>query len=272
MRNVFETPGETSVVVENEVGVVDIECVETTTTEVALEADSPEAAALVEQATVSCTPVGGGHLVRVLIPKSRRWFRGLHEGVSVRLTVPSGTALDVATASAGIRVRGQMGEAAFKSASGSIVAEDSDGGVRVATASGNVTLGVVADEARAKSASGDIRIGVAGMADVQEVSGDVAIGVLFGEGSVTTVSGNVRVARCHSGRIRVKSVSGDVTLGVSPRTSLRVDATSFSGRVSSEIPIGDEAPGDGGAPDLTVAVQTLSGDVTLERAEEPVRT
>jgi DUF4097 and DUF4098 domain-containing protein YvlB len=269
MRRVFETPGGTSVVVENSVGAVELDCVETSSTEVELEASSPTAAALVDGATVTCSEVAGGHLVRVLIPKPRRLFLGHRDGVWIRLRVPVGAALDISTASADITVRGQMGVASFKSASGSIVAEDSTDDVRVATASGDITLGV-ARAVRAQSASGDVRVGVAGSAEVQQVSGDVAIGVLTGEASVHTVSGNVQVRRCHRGRIRVKSVSGDVTLGVPPRTTLRVDATSFSGKVSSEIPIGEGAPSAGASPDLVVAVQTMSGDVTLERAEEPV--
>jgi DUF4097 and DUF4098 domain-containing protein YvlB len=265
MREVFETPGPVTVVVENEVGVVDIECVETTITEVTLEADTPAAQDLIEVARVTCTPGDAGRMVSVLIPR-RRFV--LSDGVSVRVRAPFGTTLRLATASAEIRVRGRSGRAVLKTASGSIVVEEAGGDVRAQTASGTISLGAILGEVRAQSASGDIHVALAGPADLKSVSGDVRLGQLKGDGNTSTVSGRIEVARCGPGRLRAKSVSGAVTLGIAPGVSMRVDADSFSGQVRSEIPIGDEGPA-AGDPDLVVAIQTVSGDVTLQRAAEP---
>ncbi len=265
MHEVFETPGPVTVVVENEVGVVDVECVETTLTEVTLEADTPAAQDLIEMARVSCTPGDNGRMVSVLIPR-RRFV--LSDGVSVRVRAPFGATLRVATASAEIRVRGRSGRAFLKTASGPIVVEEAAGDVRAQTASGTITLGSILGEVRAQTASGDISVQSAGPADLQSVSGDVRLGQLGRDGTTSTVSGRIEIARCGGGRLRAKSVSGAVTLGIAPGVSLRVDADSFSGQVRSEIPIGEEGPA-GGDPDLVVAVQTVSGNVTLQRAAEP---
>jgi DUF4097 and DUF4098 domain-containing protein YvlB len=268
MHERFETPGALEVVVENERGLVSVECVATEVTEVHVEGEG-RAAELAEATSITCAPEGDGRLLRVAVPR-RRFGQCSIGGVRVTITAPIGASLDLRTASANIEVSGRSGGAALHSAGGSIRLAEAEGDLRAATASGTITLGTVSGELRAQSASGGIEVGSATRADLRAVSGDVLLRRLSGEAVVSTVSGRVEAAHCAAGSIRVKSVSGSAELGVPPGVALRVDVDSVSGRVFSEIPIGDGgAPTSG--PALTVAVQTVSGDVGLHRAAEPAR-
>jgi hypothetical protein len=288
MHRSFETEGHVAVVVECEAGAVDIACQAVSVTEVTLEADSPGGIDLIEGAVVACSASADGHLLSVRIPPQHLRGRQRHGEVQVRIVLPLGTDVDVTTASAPIQVHGLVGRATFKTASGSIVGDDAAGSVRAKSASGSIALGSVEGEVSAQSASGDVRIGVAARravlstisgtievaaatADVEAktTSGRIDLGALHADVAASTVSGNIRVASQHRGRVQIRTVSGDVTVGIAEKVSLRVDVDSISGRIRSEIPIGDALPGEGAVPMVSVVARTVSGDVTLERTGVP---
>jgi DUF4097 and DUF4098 domain-containing protein YvlB len=87
---------------------------------------------------------------------------------------------------------------------------------------------------------------------------------------ITGVSGDVRVLALAEGALRVRSVSGNVDVGVAPGVDLEVDVETMSGSVQSDIPL-DRAPGDrrGGAH-VEISVRSVSGDVAIEHALEQV--
>jgi len=281
MHRKFETPGHVTVVVENEVGRVDITCRETTVTEVTLEPVSTAPPGLIDQALVEWSPSGDGHIVSVRVPRRHRKGFKRHGGVLVRVVMPLEGDVDVSTATADIALLGRVGRATLKTASGSIVGEDAAGSVRVRSASGNVTFGDVAGEARIQSVSGQVRLGTAKddvvaattsgdieiegaeRADVRSTSGDVVIRSLGGDGTVSTVSGRVAVSARGPGRLRLRSVSGAVSVGIAEGLSLQVDVRAVSGFVRSDIPIGDVRPDPSRAPDLDLEARTVSGDVSL---------
>jgi|HubBroStandDraft_1064217.scaffolds.fasta_scaffold71293_2 hypothetical protein len=288
MHRSFETPGHVAAVVECEAGAVDIACQAVDVTEVTLAAESPGGNDLIERSVVVCSPSADGHLLSVRIPHQHLWGRQREGEVQVRIVVPLGTDVDVSTASAPIRVHGLLGRATFKTASASVEADDAAGSVRAKSASGNIALGAVEGEVRAQSASGDVRIGAAGRRavlttisgtvelaaaaadlEVKTTSGRIDLGALHGDATVGTVSGNIRVGSQHRGRVQVRTVSGDVIVGIAEGITLRVDVDSISGRVRSEIPIGDAPPGEDAPPTVGVVVRTVSGDVALERAVVP---
>ena len=288
MHRSFETEGHVAAVVECEAGAVDIACQAVGVTEVSLDAESPGGNDLIERSVVVCSPSADGHLLTVRVPHQPLRSRLRDGEVRVRIVVPLGTDVDVTTASAPIRVRGLVGRATFKSASGSVEGDDAAGAVRAKSASGNIALGAVEGEVRAESASGDVRIGAAGRRavittisgtvelsaaaadlEVKTTSGRIGLGALHGNATVGTVSGNIRVDSQHRGRIQMRTVSGDVSVGIAEGVTLRVDVDSVSGRVRSEIPISDAPGGEEPSPTVSVAVRTVSGDVTLERAPVP---
>ena len=266
MERTFETPGHVEVVVENEVGTIDIDCRDSDRTELSLTAESEGGRARIEEATIECNPSPSGHVLVVRFSHQHRWWLRRHDGVAVRIAVPSGSDVQASAASAPIRVRGTAGRVDLRTASGSASAEDATGNVHTSTASGSVTLGAVAGHVRAKTASGDIEVGSAGSADLRGVSGSVRLGSLHGDASMRSVSGSVRVAACDRGRIDVGSVSGDLSVGVSDGSTVQIDAQTSTGAIHSEIPLDDSPPAGGGGPDVVILAKTVSGGVVLERA------
>jgi len=69
MEHTFTTPAPVHLVVHNEVGHVAVSAEPTETTTVRLEAETPDAEALVERAEVDCRPRGDTHYVVVKIPR-----------------------------------------------------------------------------------------------------------------------------------------------------------------------------------------------------------
>jgi DUF4097 and DUF4098 domain-containing protein YvlB len=290
MEKTFETPGGVRLYVDNKVGLVTVTACATASTVVVLEADTPGADELVERATVECRPAGSRSIVAVKIPHPHgmRFLR--RGGVTVRVQVPEGAQVTVVTASADIEIDGPVGEADVQTASGEISADDVAGDVTVKTASGDITMGAVGGDIRAQTATGDLRcssvagsarfsttsgdleVGAAGSrVEVKATSGNVRLGELARGARVANVSGNVRVLALGQGELHVRSVSGDVAVGVAPGVDLHVDVETVSGTVHSDIPL-DDAPVSGVRPDTKVdlSVRSVSGNVEIGRALEHV--
>jgi hypothetical protein len=96
----------------------------------------------------------------------------------------------------------------------------------------------------------------------------------FGSGNlaVSSCRGTVR-ARAGSGDARVGAAwgdvdftagSGQVSVGLPEGVSARLDVTSGSGRVHSELPIEDQAAS---SKAITIRARTGSGDIRLFRAD-----
>lgn len=290
MEKTFDTPGEVRLVVENPVGLVVVTARPTGTTVVSLEADTPDAEDLVERATVGCRAEGRGHAVAVKVPQQhgRRFFR--RHAVTVRVEVPEGSRVAVATASADVEIDGPVGGADLRTGSGDLSTDDVAADVIARTASGNIVLGRVGGDIRAQTASGDLRCSsVAGAADFCTASGDLEVGaagnrvevkatsghVRLGElargARVANVSGNVRVLALGEGTLHVRSVSGDVAVGVARDVDLHVDVETASGNVHSDIPLtAAPAAGQRRGTRVDVSVRSVSGNVEIGPALEHV--
>ncbi|HUC06391.1 MAG TPA: DUF4097 family beta strand repeat-containing protein [Acidimicrobiales bacterium] len=285
MERSFLTPKHVVVDIENEAGSVVLTAVDTASTTVWLEADSPASADLVERATVESWPAGDRDVVRIRIPHPQGMRFVRRGGVTVRVDMPLHGDVDIKTASADVELNGTMGNIAVKSASGDITADDATGHVEVTTASGDLSLENVGGDLRTHSASGDIRvISVDGRAtvtgqsgdieigsvdrgaDIRTASGDIRLGEVAGDTSVGGVSGDVRVLSFALGNLRIRSVSGDVTVGIPHGTQFMVDASSMSGSVSSEIPLESSPAGTAESPAVSVTARSVSGDFLMERA------
>jgi DUF4097 and DUF4098 domain-containing protein YvlB len=289
MHKTFETPGEVRLVVENEVGLVAIAATDAGTTEVSLDADSPEAEGLVERAVVECRPTGSRHLVVVKVPRPRgmRFLR--RDGVTARVQVPEGADVTVATGSADIEVTGPVGAADVTTASGDVVTDDVAADVHAKSASGDITVGNVGGQIRAHTASGDLRcssvagnavfatasgdleLGAAGnRVEVKATSGNVRLGELYRGAKVVNVSGDVRVLTLGEGSLQVRSVSGDVSVGIAKGVQLHVDVETLSGSVSSDIPLEDRPAPAPHKTQVELSVRSVSGNVDIAHALEQV--
>jgi hypothetical protein len=63
----------------------------------------------------------------------------------------------------------------------------------------------------------------------------------------------------------VKTVSGDIEVGVVPGLRVWLDLSSLSGRMESQLDGDDPIAGDGPAQ-LTIALRSVSGDQRIRRA------
>ncbi len=287
MEQTFETPHPVRLVVENEAGPVTVVAQGTTTTAVSVVPDTSGAEELIDRAVVECRPSGDTQLVVVKVRRHGLGRQLRRAAVTVRVALPEGSDVTVATAAGDVEVNGAVGAADFKTASGDVSTDDIARGLRATTASGNVTVGSVLGGIRMRSASGDLRCSrVAGPVDCASTTGDVEIGaaddavevratsgqVRLGElrrgARVANVSGKVTVLTLGAGRLQVQSVTGDVAIGVAAGVDLYVDVTTM-GTFRSDIPI-DDRPRSGPGTAVDLAVSTVSGNVEIQRALQHV--
>jgi DUF4097 and DUF4098 domain-containing protein YvlB len=288
MEKTFETPNPVRLYVQNEVGLVSIRARQTDQTVVGIEPQTPAAEELVARAIVECKQSGGRVIVVVKIPKQgMRFLR--RNPVTVRVEVPERSDVTVVGASAEVDVTGTIGAADFTTSSGDVSADDVEADLTAKSASGDVTVGAVDGNVKVQTASGDLRcssvggravfttasgdieVGAAdGQVEVKATSGDVRLGELAHGARVSNVSGDVRVLALDAGSLRVRSVSGNVSVGVVTGVDLHVDVETLSGEIRSDIPLGDTPGSRRRDASVEVSVRSVSGNVDIERALEQV--
>jgi putative adhesin len=277
----FATPGAVRLNLEIPSGVIEVESSKTAETHVALEALSNDDAVrdLVEKSRVELLRRGDGYEVVVEVPmRSGLWIsfsRGpdIRFGgpdIRLRITCPSGAELDVRTKSANLEARGGFGPVEVKTASGDVNVQEVAGDARVKTASGDIRFEKVDGRLDVNSAAGDLHVGaVTRETQIQLVSGDVFIGEAGASVGANTVSGDHRIEAVLQGRVDLRAISGDISVGIPRGTRLFVDANTVSGSTSSEVEL-DDAPAQEsaapGAPLVEVFAKTVSGDIRIERA------
>lgn len=197
----------------------------------------------------------------------RRFGSTTKLGMLVHL--PTGSQVDVGTASADIVCRGELGGLQAMSASGDISAEQVDGDASVKSASGHVYLGAVSGEVDCKTASGDLRVGTAGgNCRGTSASGDLELGACGGEVSARTASGDVGVRQVERGNVQITTMSGDVNIGVRRGVTVWLDLSTLSGRTRSDLDHQDGPPTDDSAV-VSISIRTMSGDIALQRSNLP---
>ncbi len=274
------------VFVHNDVGVTALTARQGSTSHVELTADTPGSAELVERATVECRPHASRDILVVRVPRVRGMKFIRRNAVSVRVEVPPGSDVRVVSASADLELNGSFGQVDFKTASGSLTADDV-ADLRAKSASGDVEIGTVDGPLRVHSASGglrcvradgavsvattsgDIEVGAAtAEIDIRATSGEVRLGDVAGDVRVTGVSGDVQVLSVTEGNVHIRSVSGKIEVGIARGATLGVDAESISGSVHSDIPL-DECPvSDGTHPRVALTLRSVSGDLLITRGAE----
>jgi hypothetical protein len=185
------------------------------------------------------------------------------EAIDVTVTVPSGTALKISTFTADVTVNGRSGSADIASGSSKITLQHIDGDLRLRYGNGTARIERVSGSVEARSGSGHAEFG--------DIGGSLTSACGSGELTVTAVHGAVRT-RAGSGSASLGAIYGDVdvasgsgalTIGIPTGTRARLDVTTGSGRVKSDLPV-DDAPRGKGKP-ITVRARTGSGDVRLVR-------
>jgi DUF4097 and DUF4098 domain-containing protein YvlB len=248
-------------------GDVVIETLDTTETEVELDAANDAAAELIDEVRVEDRATTSEHIVYVEVPERRgfglRFLRTPE--FRVRIRCPHGARVDLRSRSADLDARGRLGDLRVKTASGDTEAQEVEGSAEVASASGDVEIDSVGGRVDISTASGDVRVGHAGgRLRANLVSGDLAVGGASESVEATTVSGDQQLDSVERGTIALRSVSGDVSVAVRRGVTVWFDIRSVSGDTRSKLDPADGAP-EGGAPALELRVNTVSGDVRVLR-------
>jgi DUF4097 and DUF4098 domain-containing protein YvlB len=270
----YSTPGPVRLNLEIPAGRIEIETANTDETRVELEALSGNefVRELIANARIELLRRGDGHEVVVEAKMRHGFFISFGRGPDIRLRVscPKGTELDVRTKSADLDARGEYSTADVKTASGDVSIEQAAADVRVKTASGDVHLDQANGALSVNSASGDLHVNtLGGEANIQLVSGDIYIRDAGDAITANTISGDQRLEAVYRGRIDLRAVSGDISVGIRRGSRIFVDANTVSGSTVSELDL-SEAPSQQAspveAPLVELFVKTVSGDVRIERA------
>jgi DUF4097 and DUF4098 domain-containing protein YvlB len=280
MMYTFNTPGPIDLRVELWQGRVEVvaDDVETTTVELTPLRGDSAANDAIDNARVEQR----GNEIVVLMPKAKGGlFRGRAE-IEAEIRVPTSSNAHIETASADIETRGVLGDVKASSGSGEVSIEEADD-LEVRTGSGDIKASTVNGSCTVRSGSADVEIGEIGAdADVKSGSGDVLIDSVGAKLSLKTGSGDLLlksaghtvdamagsgdllVKRIEQGKVRMKTGSGDVSIGVAQGTAAYLDIMTVTGDVASEL---DAASGPSdGERTVDINVQSGSGDVVLQRS------
>ena len=171
---------------------------------------------------------------------------------AVDVRCPAGSDVIVGTVSGKVELRGQLGSVGVTSQSGSIrVAAVADADLR--TVSGSVEVDACSGRCRISNTSGRITVGATGDAEISSKSGSVQVDDATGEVQVRSVSGAVHVGSAAAGPVKVRTVSGSITIRL-PRGVRPAVAASGLGKVRSGF-----EPGN----DVSVDIANVSGTVRL---------
>lgn len=164
-----------------------------------------------------------------------RKLRGSVEDTELRLQVPAGVTLQLEAVSADIRVSGVRGPIAASSVSGDVQMDVTSQHVTASTVSGNLKLRAPSAQTRLASISGDL-----------EASGGV------GTLSAETVSGELQISGGPYREVKIESVSGDLSLGLSLEEGATLSAETLSGDIEVRLPT---------LPNAKLTMKTFSGDL-----------
>jgi hypothetical protein len=276
----FQTPAPVRLRVEIPKGRIMVVAEETAETRVELTAINGDAATRAWIAEAEVTQSGDEIVVRV--PKARLGLFGMGGSIEARVHAPLNSAATLSTGAGRIETTGRLGAVDASSGSGTIRLDDS-ASARARTGSGDITIAASAGSVEAKTGSGRITVGkvgadarittgsgqaelaeAAGDARLSTGSGDIEIGQAGDSLEAFAASGNVQVRRADHGRLRAKTISGQVSIGVANGAAALLDITTMSGRVNSHLETA--GPPAEGEKYVELIISTMSGNVNLSRA------
>jgi DUF4097 and DUF4098 domain-containing protein YvlB len=178
------------------------------------------------------------------------------------VSVPPLAEVEIESSSGDIAVNTTLARLDASTASGNIDFQTTER-LRAKTASGRIRGDLVDGEAQCVTASGSIKISrLMDRAELSTASGDVRIGECAGPVHCATLSGTVRIEQMTGPTAKFKSMSGDVKVGIPPRTRVELDAESMSGKVSLPEPSSRAEPPE---REIALKVRLVSGDLKIER-------
>jgi DUF4097 and DUF4098 domain-containing protein YvlB len=187
------------------------------------------------------------------------------DSINMRIQVPHGTILRVSTGSADIRAGGHYRELETKTGSGDISVDHVEQDASIKVASGDVRVDRVDGTLKVQTAAGDVSAGPIGAdADIKTASGDIRLDDVGGNVSVHSASGDVRLGAVSQGKVELKSVSGDMVVGIRKGSRVWMDVKTVTGDAHSDLEAGGEDDSEG--PLVELKATAMSGDIKIVRA------
>ena len=182
----------------------------------------------------------------------------------IRAEVPAGTETRLKVASARVDGSARLGYCEVDTASGDVNLTEV-GELRGKSASGDLAIGTISGEASLRTASGDLRIGhVVGRLEVTTSSGSVDVGTATDDLISSASSGDMAIRQYEGSDLDLKSVSGDIRVGLPAGTKLALDARSLSGSIRLPERSGTQG---GGGHQVRARIRAVSGDIEIRRVE-----
>jgi DUF4097 and DUF4098 domain-containing protein YvlB len=211
-------------------------------------ATADEARAVLSLVTVDISERGSRAEIRTRYPNQDQLReqnrRNVHVDVAINIAAPQNARL------------------ILKSISGNLNVTDITGGLTLETVSGTVKIANAGRVSAAKSISGDVEVidtKIDGQLEAGTISGSVRLRHVSARGlTLNSVSGNVNIedVTCErvgaqtisgnvllagdlqpNGRYELNSHSGNVRVALSGNTGFQVEATSFSGTITTDLPL-----------------------------------
>jgi DUF4097 and DUF4098 domain-containing protein YvlB len=204
-----------------------------------------------------------GDTITVARPHGREGRSG---STRLRVEVPAGTTVRLSAASAEINVSVRLAYAYIDTASGDVSLSEVEN-AKVKSASGDLSIRTVTGAVSVRTASGDVKVGlVVDRMDVSTASGSVDVGLARGGLASSASSGDLAIDRYEGSDLDLKSVSGDIRVGLPRGTRLTLDAKSLSGKIvlPKRVPTGSAGEG---TQTVRAKMRTISGDIEIRRVE-----
>jgi hypothetical protein len=275
---IFQTPGQLLLTLKLPRGEVELETVEGDETTVVLEPihDSDRARQQIESSELELRDRGDGLELVVDADPDDFAFRkgrftiaisGRRDAIRLRVRAPHGADVSVVTGSADITANGRFGSVESKTASGDIQFEEVERDAEIKVAAGDVKVDRVGGSLKVQSAAGDVAAGeIGGSVEVKTASGDVSVEEAGENVSVQSASGDVRVGAVSRGSVELKSLSGDLHVGIRRGSRVYLDVKTVTGDARSELDVGDPMEDDHEGPLVNLRATAMSGDIKIVRA------
>ena len=187
--------------------------------------------------------------------KSRLFGRRVH----ITVTTPPGSSIRAKVGAGAIRVRADIEDVALESGAGDIRVDESVRDVSIRVGSGDIMLPVVSGEVDISSANGDIRIKSVNNAKISTAAGDVRLDNVERSARIKSASGDISVRRFAGTDLDIKTMSGDIRIGLIPNLEVKASIKTLSGDFRNRT-----TPSSGDRVGIaSLQVSSFSGDVTL---------
>jgi hypothetical protein len=186
------------------------------------------------------------------------------DAVDIEVAVPSGTPLKISSMTSEVTLTGRSGNCDIETGSAAVRAEFIDGDLRLRNGRGDCRIYRVSGSAQIQAGSGQAHVGeVGGALTSASGSGRLDVGTARGTVRFRTGAGDASLGAVY-GDVDLASGKGEMHIGVPAGVSARLELTTGSGQVDSELPISTSSTS--GGPTVTIRARTGSGDVRLFRA------